>query len=151
MMIPFRAASNSFLLSNNKDDSTANSDSLRTDEAESISSDDEEGTKRRRFTEEEKNRIDASTTIHEVRVLRRRSDTMRKGMLLLLICVGLAVVFALLMLQPLLERYYSSYTVSSTIESLEKSTDAGIVRRLMQIPWFGGWDIQLIAVRREHV
>lgn len=138
MMIPFRAASNSFLLSNNEN--SANIEPVPISENEIASSDDEHGD----ITEEEKNRIDTSTTIHEVRVLRRRSDTMRKGMLLLLICVGLAVVFALLMLQPLLERYNSAFPpTDSTIDS------TATIRRLIQIPWFGGWDIQLIAVRRR--
>ncbi|KAI8646295.1 hypothetical protein BD408DRAFT_410519 [Parasitella parasitica] len=140
MMSPFRAASNSFLLSNNEH------------VAQDVSSSEDEHRERHKsrvFTREEQSNINASTTtMHEIRLLRKSSDTMRKGMLLLLICLGLAVVFALLMLQPMLERYYASFTVSSTVASLNSSIDRGVVRRLMQIPWFGGWDIQLIAVRR---
>ncbi|GAN01955.1 hypothetical protein MAM1_0014d01392 [Mucor ambiguus] len=152
MMNPFRAASNSFLLPNNN-----NSPSEFTTRDASSSDDDEDignsGTghqgRKRRFTREEKHSINTTTmTMHEIRLLRKSSDTMRKGMLLLMICLGLAVVFALLMLQPMLERYYASFTVSSTVASLNQSIEQGVVRRLMQIPWFGEWDIQVIAVRR---
>lgn len=147
MMNPFRAASNSFSLSKN----SVKSGAALEEATEDLSSeDDEEHRSRKRFTREERSQIDSSTmTMHEIRLLRKSSDTMRKGMLLLVICLGLAVVFALLMLQPLLERYYSSFTVSSTVASLNSSIEEGVVRRLMQIPWFGGWNIQLIAVRRR--
>lgn len=147
MMNPFRAASNSFSLSKNNVKSGAALEEITEDLS---SEDDEEHRSRKRFTREERSQIDSSTmTMHEIRLLRKSSDTMRKGMLLLVICLGLAVVFALLMLQPLLERYYSSFTVSSTVASLNSSIEEGVVRRLMQIPWFGGWNIQLIAVRRR--
>ena len=147
MMNPFRAASNSFSLSKNSVKSGA---ALEETTEDLSSEDDEEHRSRKRFTREERSQIDSSTmTMHEIRLLRKSSDTMRKGMLLLVICLGLAVVFALLMLQPLLERYYSSFTVSSTVASLNSSIEEGVVRRLMQIPWFGGWNIQLIAVRRR--
>ncbi|CEP18581.1 hypothetical protein [Parasitella parasitica] len=144
MMSPFRAASNSFLLSNSSehhiapDTSSASSTSASEDEHHNQG-----------FTRQEQTNTNASTmTMHEIRLLRKSSDTMRKGMLLLFICLGLAVVFALLMLQPMLERYYASFSVSSTVASLNRSIEKGNVRRLMQIPWFGDWDIQLIAVRR---
>lgn len=151
MMNPFRAASNSFLVSNNNSNINMPESTTR----DLSSSDDEDNTdgrnSKRRFTREEKKKINSTTmTMHEIRLLRKSSDTMRKGMLLLVICLGLAVVFALLMLQPMLERYYSSFTVSSTVASLNNSIEEGVVRRLMQIPWFGGWNIQVIAVRRAH-
>lgn len=114
------------------------------------SDDDEEYSDRRvvRFSKDERRKM-SSTTLHEVRLLRRSRDTMRKGMFLLLICLATAVVFALLMLQPMLERYYASFTASSTIEHLNDSIEKGVIQRLVQIPWFGGWDIQIIAVRRN--
>ncbi|KAG1086338.1 hypothetical protein G6F42_021031 [Rhizopus arrhizus] len=151
MMNPFRAASNSFLVPNNNSNINAPESATR----DLSSSDDEDDTDgrngKRRFTREEKRKINSTTmTMHEIRLLRKSSDTMRKGMLLLVICLGLAVVFALLMLQPMLERYYSSFTASSTVASLNHSIEEGVVRRLMQIPWFGGWNIQVIAVRRAH-
>lgn len=116
----------------------------------SHSSDDEEDCNKRvvRFSKDERRKM-SSTTLHEVRLLRRSRDTMRKGMFLLMICLGIAVVFALLMLQPMLERYYASFTASSTIEHLNQSIEKGIIQRLVQIPWFGGWDIQIIAVKRN--
>lgn len=114
------------------------------------SDDDEEYSNRRivRFSKDERRKM-SSTTLHEVRLLRRSRDTMRKGMFLLLICLATAVVFALLMLQPMLERYYASFTASSTIDHLNDSIEKGVIQRLVQIPWFGGWDIQIIAVRRN--
>lgn len=147
MMNPFRVTSNSFSLSKN---SIKNSVALEEITEDFSSEDDEEHRSRKRFTREERNQINSTLmTMHEIRLLRKSSDTMRKGMLLLVICLGLAVVFALLMLQPMLERYYSSFSVSSTVASLNSSIEEGVVRRLIQIPWFGGWDIQLIAVRRR--
>ncbi|KAF1805903.1 hypothetical protein FB192DRAFT_1068941 [Mucor lusitanicus] len=147
MMNPFRSASNSFLLPNNN---TLESSARHVSTSSSDEDDgDDENSRKRRFTRQEKRHIRSTTmTMHEIRLLRKSSDTMRKGMLLLMICLGLAVVFALLMLQPMLERYYASFTVSSTVASLNQSMEQGVVRRLMQIPWFGGWDIQVIAVRR---
>lgn len=114
------------------------------------SSDDDEDCNKRvvRFSKDERRKM-SSTTLHEVRLLRRSRDTMRKGIFLLMICLGIAVVFALLMLQPMLERYYASFTASSTIEHLNQSIEKGIIQRLVQIPWFGGWDIQIIAVKRN--
>jgi hypothetical protein len=147
MMNPFRSASNSFSLSKN---SIKNNAALEEITEDFSSDDDEEHRSRKQFTREERSQIDStSMTMHEIRLLRKSSDTMRKGMLLLVICLGLAVVFALLMLQPMLERYYSSFSASSTVTSLNSSIEEGVVRRLMQIPWFGGWNIQLIAVRRR--
>ncbi|KAI7898276.1 uncharacterized protein BX663DRAFT_564806 [Cokeromyces recurvatus] len=128
MMIPFRAASNSFLSSPVEPQ----------EEKDTSSSSDEEENETRhhhhRFTREERNKINESVSLHEVRMLRRTRDTMRKGILLLFICLGLAIIFALLMLQPILERMVVD----------ESST----VRRLVQLPWFGGWDIQVIAIQR---
>lgn len=146
MMHPFRAAaSNSFLLPNNASESTTQDASSSDDDDDDSNSRPGHFSGKRQFTREERTNMNASTmTMHEIRLLRKSSDTMRKGMLLLMICLGLAVVFALLMLQPMLERYYASFTVASLNQSIEE----GVVRRLMQIPWFGGWDIQLIAVRR---
>ncbi|KAK4513276.1 uncharacterized protein ATC70_011844 [Mucor velutinosus] len=148
MMNPFRSASNSFLLpsNNNSMESTTRDVSSSDDDNTSGSG---RPSSKRRFTREERRKINSTTmTMYEIRLLRKSSDTMRKGMLLLMICLGLAVVFALLMLQPMLERYYASFTVSSTMGSLNQSIQEGVVRRLIQIPWFGGWDIQVIAVRR---
>jgi hypothetical protein len=151
MMIPFRTASFSLSSSNNEPlPKVEESCSLV---AETTDDDDDNVMERRtKFTRDEKRMINSSaagTTLHEIRMLRRSSDTMRKGMLLLMICLGLAVVFALLMLQPMMERYYASLSVSSSINVLDQSVEQGIVRRLLQIPWFGGWNIQVIAVRRQ--
>lgn len=146
MMNPFR--SHSFLISRESEDRQEK----KSEEPHDIpSSGDEDEYHNRFFSREEKYKISSSSTLHEIRLLRRSSDTMRKGMLLLLICLGIAVVFALLMVQPMLERYYASFTASSTIASLDKSVEQGLVRRLIQIPWFGGWDIQIIAIKRNGV
>jgi hypothetical protein len=152
MMIPFRAAS--FSLSSSSNEPLPRMEESLTFVAETTDDDDDtmEGSRRRRFTKDEKRMISSSsagTTLHEIRMLRRSSDTMRKGMLLLMICLGLAVVFALLMLQPMMERYYASFSVSSSVNVLDKSIEQGVVRRLLQIPWFGGWNIQVIAMRRQ--
>lgn len=115
------------------------------------SSGDEDEYHSRYFSREEKYKINASSTLHEIRLLRRSSDTMRKGMLLLLICISLGVVIALLMVQPMVESYYASFNAASNVASLDQSVDSGLVRRLIQIPWFGGWDIQIIAIKRQNV
>ncbi|KAG2230089.1 hypothetical protein INT48_004351, partial [Thamnidium elegans] len=115
------------------------------------SSADEDEYHSRYFSREEKYKINTSSTLHEIRLLRRSSDTMRKGMLLLLICISLGVVIALLMVQPMVERYYASFNAASMVSSLDQSVELGLVRRLIQIPWFGGWDIQIIAIKRQNV
>lgn len=154
MMIPFRAASFSLSSNSNEPSSRLEESSTFVPETTDDEDDDDttEGVRRRRFTKDEKRMISSSTagtTLHEIRMLRRSSDTMRKGMLLLMICLGLAVVFALLMIQPMMERYYASFSVSSSVNALDKSIEQGIVHRLLQIPWFGGWNIQVIAVRGQ--
>lgn len=144
-MNPFR--SHAFSISNNSEHWLEK----KPEEADIPSSGDEDEHRKRFFSREEKYKISSSSTLHEIRLLRRSSDTMRKGMLLLLICLGVAVVFALLMVQPMLERYYASFTASSTIDSLDKAVEQGLICRLLQIPWFGGWDIQIIAIKRSGV
>lgn len=144
-MNPFR--SHTFSISNNSEHWLEK----KPEETDILSSGDEDEHRRRFFSREEKYKISSSSTLHEIRLLRRSSDTMRKGMLLLLICLGVAVVFALLMVQPMLERYYASFTASSTIDSLDKAVEQGLICRLLQIPWFGGWDIQIIAIKRNGV
>ncbi|KAI9482759.1 MAG: hypothetical protein EXX96DRAFT_555509 [Benjaminiella poitrasii] len=147
MMIPFRVASNSFRTSSperlKEEEEEGKEEEMTTTVLSSSSttaSSDEETThegrqRQKRFTREERNKMNAAMSLHEVRMLRRTRDTMRKGFLLLLICFGLAVVLALLMLQPMLGR-----TV------LDESNQE--VRRLIQLPWFGGWDIQVIAIQK---
>ncbi|KAI7889902.1 uncharacterized protein EV154DRAFT_268848 [Mucor mucedo] len=148
MMNPFRS-SRTFSISNHGNEHWLEK---KPEEPDMASSGDEDSEyKRRFFSREEKYKISSSSTLHEIRLLRRSSDTMRKGMLLLLICLGVAVVFALLMVQPMLERYYASFTASSTIGSLDKAVEQGLICRLLQIPWFGGWDIQIIAIKRNDV
>jgi hypothetical protein len=143
MMIPFRAASQTFLSkdeSPKEETSTSNLIKGRSDTDDDDDDDDDDN--------DDGGNFGANTdSLHEVRVLRKSSDTMKKGMLLMFICCGLSIVLALLLLQFMLERYYTSFTVSSTLSSLDESIEKGIVHRLLQIPWFGGWNIQLIAIR----
>ncbi|KAL9553882.1 hypothetical protein MBANPS3_003088 [Mucor bainieri] len=150
MMNPFRSASNAFLLPSESTTHDTSSSSSSSDDDNDNSETSRQGRKRPFIASDPSSASGGTMTLHEIRLLRKSSDTMRKGMLLLMICLGLAVVFALLMLQPLLERYYASFTVSSTVASLNQPMEQGVVRRLMQIPWFGGWDIQVIAVRRAQ-
>ena len=142
MMFPFRNRSTSLLIP------AATSSSNTYEPVPNDTSDDEndDGEGLNRFS---KDRLNSSATLHEIRLLRRSRDTMRKGIFLLVICLSTAVIFALLMLQPLLERYYASFSASSTVASLDRSIENGIIQRLVQIPWFGGWDIQLIAIKRD--
>lgn len=145
MMLPFRSTSTSFLIPNHYEEPHHTREILKAISSEE--EEDDESIQHGRFSREERRKI-SSSTLHEIRLLRRSRDTMRKGIFLLMICLGTAVVLALLMLQPMLERYYAD---SSTIESLDRSVEHGMIRRLVQIPWFGGWDIQIIAVKRGDV
>jgi hypothetical protein len=138
MMIPFRAASQTFLSKDESPKEETSTSNLIKGRSDTDDDDDDDGG----------GKFGANTdSLHEVRVLRKSSDTMKKGMLLMFICCGLSIVLALLLLQFMLERYYTSFTVSSTLSSLDESIEKGIVHRLLQIPWFGGWNIQLIAIR----
>lgn len=137
-MIPFRAASQTFLSKDESPKEETSTSNLIKGRSDTDDDDDDDGG----------GKFGANTdSLHEVRVLRKSSDTMKKGMLLMFICCGLSIVLALLLLQFMLERYYTSFTVSSTLSSLDESIEKGIVHRLLQIPWFGGWNIQLIAIR----
>ncbi|KAI9030711.1 hypothetical protein CLU79DRAFT_731178 [Phycomyces nitens] len=79
--------------------------------------------------------------------------SVKKIFLILVICVCIAIVLALLMLQPLVR---SSNQVSlGTGYSLDGAFasvyDSSLIHRLWSMPWFGNWEIQIIAIRRNLV
>ncbi|KAL0090773.1 hypothetical protein F4703DRAFT_1835115 [Phycomyces blakesleeanus] len=77
--------------------------------------------------------------------------SVKKVLLILTMCICLAIVLALLMLQPVVRssdqtpldtEYFSGGSYTSNYGST-------LAHRLWNMPWFGGWEIQIIAIRRN--
>jgi hypothetical protein len=134
-MHPFRSSSSGVLVSPNQ----TKNDSL---EGQIF----DENTSENESSEKEEN-IPKSLLQRKAQQLREKMDSHQKEILLMYICCGLSVIVALLLLQFMLERYYTSFAATREIYGPEDA----VAYRLINVPWFRGWKVQLIAIKSNNL
>ncbi|KAI8887937.1 hypothetical protein K501DRAFT_283050 [Backusella circina FSU 941] len=136
IMFPFRSSSSGALVTTNQ---------IKKDTLEEQTSD--ENDPENESAEKEEESTPRSLLQRKAQQLRDKMDSHQKEILLMYICCGLSVIVALLLLQFMLERYYTSFAATREIYGPEDA----VAYRLINVPWFRGWKVQLIAIKNNNL
>lgn len=80
--------------------------------------------------------------LREARLVARPRRLRRKSLVYEYIAIGLAIILALAMLRYIMGQYFFS-----NANIFQGHKDQKNAHLLFRIPWFEGWDIQIIAVK----